>query len=205
VLNGRAAWLDEGRTLKMVPDITCSSSEKIKEESSMVDESVYPTNGEPEINTPALPEADGLLLYQAKQNVKDKKNLVRHIAAYIAAWPVLAVFYGGILQNMTHPSWWRASGIINNLNAILPIIPAKEQITINSAITFINSYFRHNYVPGIWYAILGAMAAWGAWIAVRVAKQAAKKSRAKFTRKGKPDPVIQEYNRLKNMASDEAM
>jgi len=58
VLSGRAVWLDEGRTLQMAPDITGSSSEKIKEESSVPDEGVYPTNGEPKLTTPALPEAD---------------------------------------------------------------------------------------------------------------------------------------------------
>ena len=115
----------------------------------MPDESVYPTNGEPKLITPALPEADGLLLYQAKQNVNDKKKLDKHIAAYIVTWFVLAIFYGSIIQNMTHPSWWHASGIINSLNAMLPSVPAEDQTTVNDVISLVNIYFRYNYVPEI--------------------------------------------------------
>ncbi|MCL1883200.1 MAG: hypothetical protein FWF81_05535 [Defluviitaleaceae bacterium] len=174
----------------------------------MIDEKVCPTNGEPKEDVHYTEEADALLLYQAKVNVKDKRNLFKHILAFIVAWPILGVFYEGVLSNITHPSLWRASNIINSLTAVQPYLPIEGSAGVSSAVSFMNSYFRHNYVPEIWYVIVGMMLAWGAWIAFRVAKRmtisVSKRFRTYFAKKGKLDPVMQEYNRLRGLAKEEA-
>lgn len=195
MLAGRAAWLDE-KSLKIIAPF-----EKTKEEIFMIDESVYPTNGEPKA-APELTEADGLLMYQARQNVRDRKNLLRHVVAFLVALPLLGVFYGAVIDNMTHPRAWKASRVVNELNAMHPYLDWERETTVGDAIFLINSSFRHNYTPVIWWVIVGAMLAWGGWIAVRVAKRAVKKLRSS-ARKDKPDPVIAEYSRLKNLAENE--
>ena len=140
-------------------------------------------------------------MYRAQQNVKAKKTLVKHIIAFIAAWPILIIFHNGILLNMTHPRWWSASNHINMLQEVQPLLPEEGQWVVQSAISFMTSYFRHSYVPEIWNVILGVMLAWGGWIAFRVAKRVASFASKMHgaSKKEKPDPVIQEYNRLKGL------
>ena len=132
----------------------------------MVDENVCHTNGKPKETTHTLEKLDALLLYQAKLNVKEKKNMIMNAVAYIATWLVLGVLYDGIFANRIH----------------------------------------------LWNVIIGVMLAWGCWIAIRIVKHVkhtvkplAMKIRARFIRETKPDPVMQEYNRLKNMVADETV
>jgi hypothetical protein len=46
------------------------------------------------------------------------------------------------------------------------------------------------------------MIAWGCWIAVRAAKPIRIKIRALLGKKAKPDPVVEEYNRLKSLTEN---
>ena len=195
MLKGKAAWLDEGSSLQIVSNITDSSSTTIKEEKTVIDDNVFQSNDRPKATVIVADsdEADVLLMYQAKQNVKDKKNLIKHVVAFIAAWPALAIFH--ISANGVHPRWWSIS---HDLNALSAYIPEEYDWVLSN----IQWYFLSGYVPGIWYVSLGAVLAWGGWIAIRIAKRTAKKFRT--SSKAKPDPVLQEYKRLKSMVSDGA-
>jgi len=198
----------------MTSNIADSSSVTIEEENLMNSDSVYHTNGEPSATTHTIPKADSkadaLLLYQAKQNVNDKKNLQRHLVAFIAMWPVLVVFYNTIVNNITNPLWRGIQPAINHLQQGMgywrnqDYVWAAEEIIAN-----MEWHFVHAYTHFIWYVILGMMLAWGCWIAVRVAKHISKpikqRLRAIASKKPRPDPVILEYNRLKSMATDNAM
>ena len=55
--------------------------------------------------------------------------------------------------------------------------------------------------PVLWHYIIGAMLAWGGWIAYRVLKRTTRRLRARARKMGRPDPVTREYQRLKDMAS----
>jgi len=205
VLNKRATWLDEGQSAKLIT----GPSINLKEETHMIDDNVYPANDNTERPIPTMPEVDALLMHQAKQNVKDKRNLARHIIAYIAAWPALGIFFAGIIQNMQHPRWWNIQNILEETRQM----PSSHTPTYHSAVHDLSwtleAYFRHNYVHPIWYVITGIMLAWGGWIVFRIAKRAKRPILERFwsiaRKKVKPDPIIQEYNRLKNMMADDTI
>jgi len=191
----------------------------------MTDEK-YTNNGEPMPVSPTVPDADALLLYQAKQNVKEKKNLAKHALAYIAAWPVLGILYATLVENAIHPRWWNIAQDIANLDTTVNNIITEYYIMLENAVAdaWVSSpsnltwsiqrvtneitwLLRRHYTPPIWYILMGVMLAWGGWVVVRCVKYSAnpvsKRLRKGFTKKDKPDPVMQEYNRLKGMAEDE--
>ena len=169
----------------------------------MINTNVYPTNGEPTALAETTPDSDALLLYKAKQNVKNRRNLLKHILAFIAAWPILGIFYASTISNMIHPRWWNMSHRLQELYNLSHYLPEEHYWILNDLIHNVSWYFRNGHTPGIWFMLMGAMLAWGGWIAVRFIKTAvlplAKKLRSNVIRKVKPDPVMQEYNRLKSM------
>jgi len=195
IKNGRAAWLEEGQTLQLSP-----TPAVIKEDTLMVDGIGYSTNnGKVITETTEVPttDSDELLMYKARQNVRNKKNLIKHFFAFMAAWPILAIVYGTLVQNATHPLTWRIQDTMRTMDLLVPHIPEDYWWVIDNTTWFLNGVIR-NYVPSIWYVILGVMLAWGTWIALRVVKQIVIKLN---TKKAKQDPVMQEYKRLKNMDS----
>jgi len=173
----------------------------------MIDTNVYPTNGEPIEFADTMPDADALLLYKAKQNVKRRRNLIKHILAFIATWPLLGILYGSTISNMVHPRWWSMSNRLQELYNLSQYIPEEHYWILNDITHHLSWYFRNGHTPGIWFMMMGAMLAWGGWIAVRFTSIAilpiARKLRTGVTKKAKPDPIMQEYNRLKNLAIDE--
>jgi hypothetical protein len=194
VLSGKAAWLDEGRSLQMASDITDSSSANFKEEKIVIDDNFFQTNEAHRASaTASVPcEPDVLLMYQAKQNVKDKKNLIKHILAFIVAWPVLGIIYSNLVGGL-NPRWW---SVVENLGIIRGYIPEEHGWVLHH----LENYFRWGYVPSTWYIFLGAVIAWGGWILFRIAKRVVRR----IQKRSKLDPVLQEYNRLKGMVSDKA-
>ena len=205
VLKGRAAWLDEGRSLQMIPDVNDSSSETFKEETFMFDDLTCPTNGKPEEAVPEMSVGDYLLMYQAKQNVKNRKNLFKHVLAFIAAWPILGFFYATVFSGMTHPRNWHHINVVEQLYRLYPASTNEQQIfndnIVHDVVNVITWYFRHGHTPDIWFVIVGAMLAWYGWIMIRVLKPVPRKIRSFFKTKDKPDPVMQEYYRLKDIAA----
>ena len=171
----------------------------------MTDSKIYQTNDGPALITPVEAELDSVLLYQAQLNVKDRKNLIKHVAAYIITWPLLGILYAVVLDNMRHHTWPRVNTIIRNLEDARGWTSAPGTRSINEAVSFLNWYFNQGHIPAIWYMIIGIMMAWGGWILLRIARRAAgpiaKRFRAMGIRKEKPDPVMQEYLRLKDMAA----
>ena len=174
----------------------------------MIEDNVLPTNGEAEGIATSLKreEVDILLLYKAKQNVKARENLIKHVIAFIVVWFGLGLLYVCFIQHMVSPEWWRISDELQILNEH---IPTAYQAAVNEVRWTVEWHLLSAYTPDVWYVILGIMTAWGGWIAFRIAKRVAKPMRekiwSKFTKKDKPDPVTREYNRLKNMNADEMM
>jgi len=195
----------------MISNITDSSSENIEEETFMIDNGVYLTNGEPVAAARISEKTDALLLYQAKQNVKDKKNLIKHLVFYVVTWISLGFLFATVINNMTHPHY---HSIRNNLNSLQEIAaPYISEDEVRWTVRWladevwwaVNQYLGPRYMPNVWYVSLGVMLAWGGWIVVRIVRRGAKSIKAHSTKKGKPDPVMQEYNRLKNSTTDEMM
>ena len=143
--------------------------------------------------TPVLPEENDILLYKARENVSNKRNLLKHLLAHIVAWPILGIFYSTVISNLPHPHWER----------IQRGIDTHYHWEITNFINHVSSYFTRLYTPPFWYVLMGVMLAWGGWITYRLVKyyvpSATAKMRRVFTKKEKPDPVVAEYNRLKGL------
>jgi len=145
------------------------------------------------------PGSNDLLLYLAKKNVREKRNLVRHVLAYIAVWPVIMMFYIGFLANTRHPFYhW-----LIEANRLLGEFSTFRTLSWHSydAIWAVNN-LAYSHTHPLWYVILGVMLAWGVWIAARVVKRVANSRRHARFKKARPDPVQLEYQRLKDMAAD---
>ena len=205
VLNGRAIWLDEGQAVQIVQNIMDIPSEIKKEEISMIDEHACITNGEREEAVHALEEVDVLLMYQAKQNVNDKRNLIGHVAAYLFALPFWGIVFSGIFLNMNHPHpmWRNFTSSLSQIWELTPHLPEEYLWITHNIWNSAEINFVSRNVPGLWYVTVGIMLAWGFWIAVRVVRRVKtpvmQKVWAMLTKKDKPDPIVQEYNRLKSL------
>ena len=191
----------------MISDVSTSVSTTHEEELPMTDDKIYTNDGSAAPSAPVLTEHDNLLMYKAQQNVKNKKNLVKHICAYIAAWPILLIIYETILSAMVHPQSQRAIAVVESLNRTRGNVGQAHRNPIDSAIRFINLQVIDAYIPPIWYVLIGIMAAWGGWITIRALKHwgvpALNRYRGKTPKKAKPDPVLQEFNRLKALSETE--
>jgi len=206
VLGGRAVWLDEGRVLQTMPNETGTSSAFDKEEVSMVSESAYSSNGEREKPDRVFDEADALLLYRAKQNVRDKANLIKHIVAYLISLPILGVFFVTVFMDRAlsfpHPQWWRFNGAFRHVWDIMPYLPEEHGWAVFNLWDTAELILQFDYTPRVWYVIVGVMIAWGFWILRRLVKFVIRPAFKRFwvgsAKKAKPDPIILEYNRLKN-------
>ena len=89
IKSGRAYWLEEGQTLRM------ALPPPRKEEITM--ETMYSNNGAP-VAPPHHEPPNELLMYLAKQNIKERRNLVRHVIAYVLVWAII------ITANVFHTS-----------------------------------------------------------------------------------------------------
>lgn len=181
----RALWHnDEHTAIRLLPDA--------KEDTTMdayLDEDLDETIG--------VTGSDELLLYLARKNVREKRNLLRHVLAYIATWPMIGIFYAAIIESTRHPSYWRLRQLgwqVENLREYVPI----ESQWILSDIYSWGQRTIDSLLHPIMLIIFGIMIAWGAWILYRVVKRRTATSRVRV-RKLKPDPVQLEYQRLKDM------
>jgi len=185
----------------------------------MTDEHVYTNNGGVIPPTPIAEEAaydDGVLLYQAKLNVKDKQNLKRHVIAFIAALTLIWLLNGTAVLYV-----WNTTSIGNRpvntaaqhetfqslyeLQFMFPHAAQSIERAINEALVWAD--WGQNYQPTAtvntqsqWNIVWGAMLFWGGWIAFRVIKRVSVMMGLRARRVGKlsaTDPVTEEYNRLK--------
>ena len=182
----RALWHDDTHTsIRLLPD---------SKEDAPMDEYLDDDMDE----TPGPSGSDDLLLYLAKKNVREKRNLIKHIVVYIAALPLIAAFYEAIISNTRHPLSWQWENRLWPLNEIRGYVPYESMwvlYDVEWAFQSAASILTHP----IMYIIAGFMVAWGLWIITRVVNRAimhrARVHRAKF------DPVQLEYQRLKNISS----
>ena len=212
MLKGQAVWLEEGHTLQLIHE-PVSATIPIEEETilesldKMKDEITCPPNkratkpdeARPITDASMLPpaETDSLLLYKAQQNVKDKKKVNQHIIAFLLAWPVLGMFWNAFVERTAHPSWGR---IASGIGRIEGYIPSNARWEANRTIDLIRQHLYWSYVPPLWYVMMGIMLAWFGWIVARVIQVDVKPwLERRRVKKSKPDPVLQEYHRLKDM------
>ena len=147
-------------------------------------------------DTPDFARSDDLLLYLAKKNVQEKRNLTRHIIAYALAWPMIAMFYEAIISNTRHPQYWLMRNALRSLDNAANFLPvARAEDIEQSILAFYNSLMHP-----LFYLIIGFMIAWSVWIIARVIKRVTM-LKGRRVSKAKPDPVQVEYQRLKDMGA----
>lgn len=189
----RALWHDEAHTtICLLPEM--------KEDTILENDFTNRMSAGVE-KTIGYAEDNNLLLFLAQKNVTERKNLIKHIMAYVATGIVVVFLYASFFVNSVHPFSSEAWNAIRYLDEIRPLIPESYIGNIDEVDWFIN-YSTNNYTHPLWYIILGVMFAWGGWITVNVVKRAIRYYMPKFLKKAKPDPIILEYQRLKNMVSD---
>ena len=206
LLKGRAAWLEEGRALQMIPDATTSSTITSKEEMPLIDDNVCRTNDRTEAVPTAVKVADDFLLSQAKQNVEDRRNLKKHVVMFFAGWLVWTILLAAFFDDAKHPSFWQVSSALKDWQisiagneAVLPVNTIQD---LDSAFWLAEYHLGAGYTHPMFYVTLGVMIAWSGWIAFRISKYVSKRHHLNSRKRHRPDPVIKEYNRLKSMASD---
>ncbi|MDR0272857.1 MAG: hypothetical protein LBI27_06030 [Clostridiales bacterium] len=173
----------------------------------------------------AMAEADNLLMEKAKQNVRERKHLIRLVAVCAAAWIMLPILHEAIFVR-PHSSYWEGQHVSDHLfdmsttyyNAAFElgipantafelgipantvhasIIPESVVVAMNDAAHYIQNNTGYQYTPPMFYVLLGVLLAWSGSLAVRVCKLILKRPRAS----SKPDPVLKEFNRLKSLYS----
>jgi len=139
---------------------------------------------------------DDLLLYQAKKNVREKRSLIKHAIAYIATWPIIAIFYSEIVSRTRHPSYARMQEAIHSLDEIRRSLPHFNLFAVDEAERQMMNIINSLTHP-LMYMIIGVMVAWGAWIIARVIMRIT--ANRTIAQRAKSDPVQMEYQRLKSM------
>ena len=191
VRNGRAVWLEEGQTLQLTAEPDSTPPVTIEEEAQM-DDKMYPTNGKAKTYTSDhTEESDDLLMYLAKKNVREKRNLGWHVLAFIIALIILGTLFG-VNHTHSHPMSSQIRGAINNVQSIQSYVPVDSLWHVGNAIGAMERVM-FSHIPSVLYMLSGALILWGAWIVVRAAKIFRRKKKS-----AKPDPVLLEYKRLKD-------
>ena len=88
IRSGRAAWLEEGQSMQISNYISYPPK---KEDTITMSDHMYNNNGTPVEEPKATPtsEPSSLLLYIANKNVTERRNLIRHIIAYVLVWAIV--------------------------------------------------------------------------------------------------------------------
>jgi len=185
----RALWHDDAHTaIRLLPE----AKEEVPLGEYLGDDDMD--------ESPAGSRSDDLLLYLAKRNVREKRNLTKHFVAFIAAWPAIIIFYEVIASNVQRRrlhSWWDSAEW--HLDIIRNYVP-EESIWAVDSLYFTGRSLINSLTHPIMYGIIGIMIAWGVWIFVRCVNWAIANDRGRAG-KTKPDPVQVEYRRLKDMGA----
>jgi len=181
----RAVWHDDAHTaIQLVPETKID----IPLEEYLDDDMEYEAE---------LTQSDDLLLYLAKQNVKQKRRLIKHVIAYIVSWPLVSLFYEAILVNTAHSSYPQWRRIMQQFDRVRWYLSTNQQVAnLEAELT----RFFNNLNHPIIYVVIGAMIAWGVWIFASAVKWFAVRRRRNLY-KTKADPVQREYQRLKDRAA----
>jgi len=148
-----------------------------------------------ELEVEATTESDDLLLYIARKNVSQRRNLIKHVVVYLIALLVLTVIYFNFIESAQHPRYRTIRTAIRVLDNSPPTS------SVNETSHFLNTMLV-TYSPPDWYYVRGLTTAWSIYIFVRVVRYATRNLNFSGFRKTKRDPVKQEYYRLKGMVSD---
>ncbi|MCL2405302.1 MAG: hypothetical protein FWC92_07125 [Defluviitaleaceae bacterium] len=179
----RALWHDDTHTaIRLLPD-------------TKVDTPLEEYLGDALDDTPGPSASNDLLLYLAKKNVREKRNLIKHILAYIAAWPVISVFYHLIIHGARHPAYWQMRRAIQALDQLN--VAANPRSRVEDAIMSLYNGLMHPMM----YLIFGFMVAWGIFIIARIVNRVIASYRVGRVKKAKRDPVQIEFQRLKDMST----
>ena len=215
VRSGRAVWLDEGKTLQTRATGASSSANAerpaiplglVKKEN----ESMETFNNDGATVTSDL--AEDMLMKQARKNVTERRSLIKHTFGIFAAVFGGSFVYFAILQNFIRiesTMHWRMRSHIHELEWILSDIPVQYAHLeyahrLNDTIWRMREFTLNAHVPYLWVFMMGAISAWGVWNLVRIVKYVRKNVNFTFRRKPsvKPDAVMREYLRLKNLAEE---
>ena len=184
----RALWHDDTHTaIRLLPETKADTT--AVEYQDLDDDDLEDTAG--------FMGSDDLLLYLAKKNVREKRNLIKHIIAYICAWPAIIIFYETIISNTRHRPDWRLDGIMWQLDGLRQYVPYESMWMVTDVEWTMRSIVQ-NITHPLMFGIIGFMVAWGGWILSRVVKRVIMLRTARDGRV-KPDPVQKEYQRLKDI------
>ena len=186
----RALWHNDTHTaIRLLPDI---------KEEALMDEYL---NDDIDMDEPPSPTvSDDLLLYLAKKNVREKRNLSKHAVAFIAAWPLIGIFYAAVIEGARHPQHRRLGTLRWQVDTLREYVSVDGMWILDDVSRWGQSLFEHHLTHPIMFMIFGAMIAWGAWIVTRAVKMRAA-TRHSHKRRYKPDPVQMEYQRLKDISA----
>ena len=115
VRSGRAVWLEEGQSLILAshPATEHEALPPTHKEDFAMTENIYTNNGVA-LEPPARSEGSNeMLMYLARQNVAQKKNLIKHAVAYLLVWVILIAMPMGVVRpaSMRSPFIQRVSGV----------------------------------------------------------------------------------------------
>lgn len=176
-------------------------------------EEMYNNNGVPyavtegaETEATDATDDDAVLMYQAKLNVKDKQNLKRHIIAFLIAIPVLAFvhlmfFDNHQLHNVRSNQHQQAVEILSAVHQLDTIVVGDARLLFHDMVFIVEDLWYNNRVyrsRADWGVLMGAMLFWGGWITFRIFKRIRPLIKIRRIPATKPDPVLLEFNRLKN-------
>jgi len=218
VKSGRATGLEEGKSLFLDTDFTPYPP---SEEDVIMEETTY-TNDGITVAEPVAKATEGsndLLLYVAKKNVAEKRSLIKHLIAYILAWPLIH-----LLTNMIGVSYASSVAVASesvdatemfmrggmtyhfrlpwgeyvNINATNGVWASIEDMLVAHAIdwapmssTAVSTITRNDLW---WHFALGVMVTWSVWIVMRSIKILRRRFKSSAP---KIDPVALEYERLR--------
>ena len=187
----RALWHDDTHTsIRLLPELKEEAMDEYLNDELAIEE------------PPSSTATDDLLLYIARKNVREKRNFLKHLVAYVMAWPLFGLFFATVLENTRHPQHRRLGHLNWNLERLGEYTSGVENAAwvVDDINRWGQSLFNNHLTHPMFYMIVGALIAWGVWIFVRAVNMRVA-TRIARERKHKPDPVQMEYKRLKDMGA----
>ena len=162
-----------------------------------------------EPTAPGMLKADDFLMRQAKKNIKERQHLIIHAIVYVLALvSFFALYRNADAERLRlRQGAWDAYDL---LEVAVRIFSAASENTPESRVLYqavqemgwVVHNVGNNLTP-VFYFAMGVMVVWGAWVLVRVARFIEKRWRLSSRKKARPDAVMREYYRLKNMSDNE--
>ena len=183
----------------------------------MTDDNILRSNGPEDITAHDLAEptasgmlkADDFLMRQARKNIKERQHLIMHVIVYVLALiPFFALYGHADAERLRlRQGAWDAYDL---LEVAVQIFSAASENTPESRVLhqavqemgWVIQNAGNNLTP-VFYFAMGVMVVWGAWVLVRAVRFIEKRWRLSSRKKARPDAVMREYYRLKEMTDNE--